>query len=69
MKYTKTGSDGFFVCWGIGDVCHYGPVSTGEQVHTGQPNFEFFDSEESLKAKVESLGKEYENYWEEDSDL
>lgn len=65
--HTRT-TDGFFVAWGYGEtdpntttpkLVHYGEYFANQQVHTGQPQFEFFDTEEEMQAKVESLGKEY----------
>jgi len=66
-KFTRE-TDGFFVGWGFGETnsntdtpktVHYGPYVGGQEIYTGQPQFEFFDTEEELQARVESLGKIY----------
>lgn len=67
-KFTKA-TDGFFVAWGFGETnpnttqpkrVHYGPCEANQPIYSGQPRFEFFDTEEEAKAKVESLGHTYE---------
>ena len=69
MSHHIRETDGFFVAWGNGETdpntntpqhVHYGPYIGGQEVYTGQPQFEFFDTEEELQARVESLGKTYE---------
>lgn len=60
MSHHIKPTDGFFIAWGsTPTTCHYGPTVAGGQVHTGQPNFEFFDTEAELQAKVEELGFTY----------
>jgi hypothetical protein len=70
MSHHTRPTDGFFVAWGAGEAdpnttqpahVHYGDYTANEVVATGQPQFEFFDTEEEMQAKIESLGKVYES--------
>lgn len=41
------------------DVFHYGSLSQGQSVTTGQPSLEYFETEQSLIDRLLELGQEY----------
>ena len=53
LKYNDT--DKYYWCaWG-GDVVHFGELSSGQRVTSGQANLENYKTEAELEAKVDSL--------------
>ena len=56
LKYRDT-DDYYWCAWG-GDVVHFGKLESGQKVTTGQPNFENYETEAELEAKVDSLKSE-----------
>ena len=42
------------------DVFHYGKKEKGQQVNSGQPYFESFETEEELKNFLKTKGIDYE---------
>lgn len=52
------------------DIVHFGFVSQGKQLDTGQPNLELFDDEESWTDRVHELGgKIYPSEEQEEEEL
>ena len=50
----------YFLAHNSSTIFHYGSVGVGQQIGTGQPNFELFGLEADLQARVEELGGIYE---------
>ena len=56
LKYSEI--DKYYWCaWG-GDIVHFGKLESGQQVTTGQPNLENYETEAELETKVDSLKSE-----------
>ena len=56
IKYRDT--DKYYWCaWG-GDIVHFGELSSGQRVTTGQPNLANYATEAELETKVDSLKSE-----------
>ena len=50
----------YFVAHNDKDVFHYGKLEEGQQVDSGQPCFEEFETEEELKEFLTLKGIDYE---------
>ena len=50
----------YYVAHNNADVFHYGKLEEGQQVDSGQPYFEEFETEEELKEFLTEKGQTYE---------
>ena len=50
----------YYVAHNDKDIFHYGKLEEGQQVDSGQPYFEEFETEEQLKEFLTEKGIEYE---------
>ncbi len=48
--------DCFYLAHDANTVFHYGEISNGGHIATGQPELEWLDTKEELQARVEALG-------------
>jgi len=55
MKYTATEKT-YFIAHNNSDIIHVGIVEAGQDVVTGQPEFETFDGEVNWKLRLDELG-------------
>ena len=53
---TNAPRDCFYLAHNGTNVFHYGEISNGVPIATGQPNLEWLDTKEELQARVEELG-------------
>ena len=53
LRYSET-NNYYWCTWGD-DACRFGKLESGQRVTSGQPNFENFETEAELEAKVDSL--------------
>ena len=53
LRYSET-NNYYWCAWGD-DACRFGKLESGQRVTSGQPNFENFETEAELEAKVDSL--------------
>lgn len=57
MSYNTTATkDCFFLAHDVNTVFHYGEISNGGAIATGQPELEWLDTKEELQSRVEELG-------------
>ena len=49
-------ADKWFVCHGVGSTVHFGKLTSGNVLTTGQPNSEEFDDEASALTRAQALG-------------
>ena len=50
----------YYVAHNDKDIFHYGKLEEGQQVDSGQPHFEEFETEEELKEFLTTKGIDYE---------
>ena len=53
---TNAPKDCFYLEHNGTNVFHYGEISNGTPIATGQPTLEWLDTKEELQARVEELG-------------
>ena len=49
----------YFLAHNATDVFHYGELLEGQEITTGQPNLEYFDTLDELKERLLTFGVEY----------
>lgn len=49
----------YFLAHNATDIFHYGELLEGQEISTGQPNLEYFDTLEELKQRLLTFGVEY----------
>ena len=49
----------YFLAHNATDVFHYGELLEGQEITTGQPNLEYFDTLDELKQRLLTFGVEY----------
>ena len=68
MKYNATQVT-WWIAHGMGDKIHDGVLPEGEQLRTGQPNFETFDNRRDWEDRLLVLENNPELYDEEEEEL
>lgn len=64
---TNAPKDCFYLAHNGSTVFHYGEITNGTPIATGQPTLEWLDTKELLQARVEELGGTFD--WPEEEQV